>query len=603
MALIYAFVSALIIYYIGLMFGYITGKMKYKKEGTLTAGTSVIGEYFSKKIKSRNIKKDGYDKHSFYTSTKKLDKLIGMDSIKEKIKEDLSVILNKRKKGKNIKTTNLHTVFTGKPGTGKTTVARLLGDIYNSLGLLSTGNVVEVSREDLVAGHVGQTAIKTKEKIKQAQGGILFIDEAYRLYNASKSDFGQEAIDTILKAMEDNRSDFMVIVAGYEDEMEDFLNSNPGLKSRFAEKIHFPDYSPAELVDIFKLINKKTDYKLTKKAKKMLFEHFKTIYQNRSKNFGNGRYVRNLYEKIEKRLAVNNKDLIDEVIIEEVISINEMDQEQLQDKIKELNQLIGLNSTKKSIKDLIDYVKHNKRLKENNIETDNITLHTVFTGKPGTGKTTVARLLGDIYNSLGLLSTGNVVEVSREDLVAGHVGQTAIKTKEKIKQAQGGILFIDEAYRLYNASKSDFGQEAIDTILKAMEDNRSDFMVIVAGYEDEMEDFLNSNPGLKSRFAEKIHFPDYSPAELVDIFKLITKNNKYLLDPNSENILFEHFEKIYQNRSKSFGNARYVRNLFEKAKKTIAKRTNKLTDKELKNNKNKLITFNEKDIKTAIKEV
>ena len=328
MALIYAFVSALIIYYIGLMFGYITGKMKYKKEGTLTAGTSVIGEYFSKKIKSRNIKKDGYDKHSFYTSTKKLDKLIGMDSIKEKIKEDLSVILNKRKKGKNINTTNLHTVFTGKPGTGKTTVARLLGDIYNSLGLLSTGNVVEVSREDLVAGHVGQTAIKTKEKIKQAQGGILFIDEAYRLYNASKSDFGQEAIDTILKAMEDNRSDFMVIVAGYEDEMEDFLNSNPGLKSRFAEKIHFPDYSPAELVDIFKLITKNNKYLLDPNSENILFEHFEKIYQNRSKSFGNARYVRNLFEKAKKTIAKRTNKLTDKELKNnknKLITFNEKD--------------------------------------------------------------------------------------------------------------------------------------------------------------------------------------------------------------------------------------------------------------------------------------
>ena len=232
------------------------------------------------------------------------------------------------------------------------------------------------------------------------------------------------------------------------------------------------------------------------------------------------------------------------------------------DPMEELDALIGLSKIKHDVKELADFVKIQKMRKDGGLKSVPVSLHLVFTGNPGTGKTTVARILARIYKQIGVLSTGQLVEVDRSGLVAGYVGQTAIKTSKKIEEAKGGILFIDEAYSL--ARKDDtFGQEAIDTILKAMEDNREDFVVIVAGYTGPMENFINSNPGLKSRFNKYIEFPDYTIDELMGIFDMNCKKYDYEAD---EEIRAQIRAMIVQRKLgalENYANARDVRNLFE----------------------------------------
>lgn len=245
------------------------------------------------------------------------------------------------------------------------------------------------------------------------------------------------------------------------------------------------------------------------------------------------------------------------------IKIQNNEKVSLNDALGNLNQLEGLATVKEQVLTWIDQIKVFQMRKNCGLSVPEMTYHMVFTGNPGTGKTTVARIIAQIYCALGILSKGQLVEVDRSALVAGFVGQTAIKTKNVIQKAIGGVLFIDEAYSLSNGQGNDFGQEAIDTILKEMEDNRNDLVVIVAGYSGLMDKFISSNPGLRSRFKNFIHFQDYTPNELLDIFINYCEKNQYSISDSARNILFNYLQSIYDNRSANFGNARDVRNLFE----------------------------------------
>ena len=260
----------------------------------------------------------------------------------------------------------------------------------------------------------------------------------------------------------------------------------------------------------------------------------------------------------------------------------------------ELDAYIGLGSIKREVKDLINMVKVHKLRAENGLPTEDLSLHMVFSGNPGTGKTTVARIMARIYHSLGILSKGQLIEVDRSGLVAGYVGQTALKTKKVIDKALGGVLFIDEAYALNGGGDNDFGQEAIDTILKAMEDHRDDLVVIVAGYTDLMQDFIHSNPGLESRFNRFLEFEDYTLEEMLGIFRMRCEKGKYTLAPDAEEAV-KQFITEENTHPETFGNARGVRNLFEKV---LIQQSNRLAGMETVT-KEDLMGLTKEDIQAA----
>ncbi len=256
------------------------------------------------------------------------------------------------------------------------------------------------------------------------------------------------------------------------------------------------------------------------------------------------------------------------------------------DPYKELDELIGLKSVKEEVRSLANFVKVQQQRKAKGLKTAKVSYHLVFYGSPGTGKTTVARIVGRIYKDLGVLKKGHTVETDRGGLVAKYMGQTALKTDTVIQMALDGVLFIDEAYALVpeDGNGADYGQEAVSTLLKRMEDYRDRLVVIVAGYKDEMQRFMDSNPGLQSRFNRYIDFPDYTAAELADIFKMYMKKNEYTLGNGAEAFLKQQFDYALEHKDRNFGNARFARNVFEKAIQQQANRLegrSSLTEKEL----------------------
>lgn len=507
------------------------------------------------------------------TALQQLNEMIGLTDVKRRIENFYRYLkFQKARKEYGLQTKDepsLNMILLGNPGTGKTTIARLLAKIYHELGVLPSEEVIETNRSQLVGSFVGQTEENVRMIVEKALGGVLFIDEAYSLKRTGQSgnDYGQTAIDTLVSLMTSKEygGKFSVILAGYPEEMRQFLDANTGLRSRFPQSniIELPDYSLEELLEIGQKIARSNDFLLTTKAKKSLA--YLIEQEQVDQTFGNARAVHNLIMQAIFQKGFQKQSTQPEIFFYTVLDENDFkkpaknEQDSLSP-IEKLNKLVGLKEVKDAVQTYISFVKMQTLRREHNYPSVPIQLHSVFTGNPGTGKTTVAKIYAELLKECGMLKRGHLVVVGRADLIAGYVGQSALKTKKKIQEALGGVLFIDEAYSLFRENNQDYGKEVVDTIVDEMTKHGENLVIILAGYPNEMEQLLESNPGLKSRFKKFFHFEDYSAEELIAIMKLFAKSYAYELDKDAVQLL-QHELSI----KKPKGNGRFAENLIHEA--------------------------------------
>jgi SpoVK/Ycf46/Vps4 family AAA+-type ATPase len=522
-----------------------------------------------------------------------LDEMIGLDAVKEQVRSIAASIEAARRRaqaGIGADKPMQHFVFLGPPGTGKTAVARIVAKIFYAFGLLDTPEVVEAQRSDLVGEYLGATAIKANELVDSALGGVLFIDEAYSLVNEGDGQndrFGNEAVQALLKRAEDDRDRLVIILAGYERQMETFLQSNPGLNSRFAIRIKFGGYSPEQMLELADLAVARRGEAVDTQARSVLWRMFEEVGRRKlGDELGNGRFVRTLLERAGQARDVRVMGAGTEPEPVDLITLTGADLEHayteltsryrgydevptLDSALAELDALVGLDPVKRQVHEIAAQLRVARLRDAHGLASQPPVRHFVFTGPPGTGKTTVARILARIFAALGLLVRPGVVEAHRADLVGDHLGSTAIKTNKLVDSALGGILFVDEAYSLYNDGYSGgdaFGAEAVATLLKRAEDDRERFVIVLAGYTDDMTRFLRSNPGLSSRFGTRIAFPSYRPVDLLRIATIFSERAGDQFAPDAIPVLTEILTRACaQGRIDELGNGRYARSLYERA--------------------------------------
>ncbi len=495
-----------------------------------------------------------------------LDNIVGLDSVKHTIKElEAYAIFAKRAKGKGhaMPSSSMHMLFSGNPGTGKTTVARIISTMLYKIGIIPQNKFMEVTSKDLIAKYVGHTDKQVNDVVQKARGGVLFIDEAYALAPNPNSDagFSKEAIAEIVKCMEDYRDDLVVILAGYEREMQDFIDVNPGLASRISYRFHFDDFTTDQLIEIFMRELDSTGFTAGEGIEAELSELFD--YFRNFKSFGNGRFAREVLQKAiishanriaesvasaqEGDVVIERCDIPDRRAMLDALNTEDVSAEAL------LGDLIGLEHPKEKVLELERVVTFRERARRAGLKLPETNLHMTFLGNPGTGKTTIARIIAKVLFNVGAVASPTFKEIEAKDLIRSEVGGTAKNTAKAIESVLGGVLFIDEAYALLESSA---GREALATLVKAMEDRKGEFVVMLAGYDREMRELLDANSGLSSRVGYTFRFDDYDTDELLEIFMLKMSKAGFTVDDEAREAarsIMRYFHNV-----ENFGNGRFV---------------------------------------------
>ncbi|MCK2000250.1 AAA family ATPase [[Brevibacterium] frigoritolerans] len=523
---------------------------------------------------------------AFEIAMEKLHSMVGLEKVKQKIDEIIKgVAATKRLREMNLAMEDdiLHSLFIGPPGTGKTELARILPDLFWSLDMIQERKMVELSKEDLVGDIIGGTEAITRQKITSALGGILFVDEAYTLKGSGASneqDFGKIALQIIMRAMSNHPGDELVVIfAGYPKDIDDLMNVNDGLRSRFSLIFEFEDLSPFDLCEVANRMLRKKGF-ITSEIQ----EQLKSLISSKAIQGSlqaNARDVRVLVDEIVRKHKVRivNENghpiIIHPSDITSVHHINKIKSNEGLNKLKEdteeeLHRLVGMEEFKEEIQTWTNYVKFEKMRFDAGEEQDKLYLHMSFKGSPGVGKTTAARLVGKLLKANGLLSGGQLIEVKGGDLVAGYLGHTTGKVDELIKKAAGGVLFIDEAYSMVTGKDDMYGHQAVAALITGMENK--DLVVIFAGYTKEIDELFKTNPGFPSRVTTHFNFEDYTTDQLFEIFQL--KSNKLEMDAETKDLALSLIRDA-KVQGKTGSNGRWIRTFIQKIKMAQSNRLEK----------------------------
>ncbi|GAA1549731.1 hypothetical protein GCM10009678_35660 [Actinomadura kijaniata] len=514
-----------------------------------------------------------------------LDACVGIAPVKREIHAlvaEARAVHLRREAGMRAGARPRHLAFAGNPGTGRRTVAGILGRVYAGLGVLSSGHLVEVERADLLGDLPGEGAMRVRRALGRAQGGVLVVRDPHTLA-APDAPYGRESLDALVAAAQSDPEDLVIVLTGPEDGLNGLLRANPELAAHVPLTLHFPDLTDAELAEVFQRRAAASGFTLADGVAEKVAALLRAA--PRGPGFANARLAANLLEwavalqgrRVLADGVVDETERLDEILPADVPDSLVPDRETGRgpgDPLTEIDRLVGLAAVKSEVAGLVADARSGELRREAGQPVPQPARHMVFTGNPGTAKTTVARLVAEVYADLGLLSSGHLVEVTRAALVAEYVGQTAPRVRAAVERALGGVLFIDEAYALTmgGGDQRDFGHEAVAELIALMEEHRADLVVIVAGYDRPMEAFLRSNPGLAARFPKRIHFPDYTDEELVEIFAHMATGHGFAL---ADGVLEAVARRLAaEPRDESFGNARLVRNLLEE---TISRQGRRLT--------------------------
>lgn len=508
------------------------------------------------------------------------DKYVGIDEIKKTMLSIVNSIRSfERLHPDETYILKDHYIFIGNPGTGKTTIARVFADALSAMGVLPSGQLVEVSPGDLKGQYQGHTAPKVDAAFDRAMGGVLFIDEAYGVWNGENDDFGTEAVTALIKNAEDRRGKMIAILAGYEKEMGVFSTANPGIASRFNVNIKFRDYKGPELTEIARRMIKAQGYTLDNSAELGIGKFFDKMELAKQKDFANARDVRNAVDKaiktqntrIQKESSKPGFDASKEFVLtmNDISGSSEKPPLSVDQVLAQLDDLIGMDDIKQEIRKLANVAMVNRMRMERGLGSAALQpVNIILTGNPGTGKTTIAKRLGEVLHAAGVLPSDKVVEREAKTILSGYINESGRNMEKAVDEAMGGVLFIDEAYNLLPVpgSMNNTGNEALDALMTRMENDKGKFVVVIAGYKDRMEELTRrGNPGLISRFNKRFHIDDYSAEELIRIFKFNLEKRNFKITGEAEAELRKTVKHMVDNKGLHFGNAREVVNLLNEA--------------------------------------